>query len=273
MKNIYIIIGLLFSLTACNNWLDVELDNKVDDDKLFSTQEGFQEALAGIYSRMSKPAMYGAGLTMEYIDVLSQYYSANSTYEYWVKYDYKNSGTKSTIASMWNSLYSNISQANCILEWADKNAGVFTGETRNQVRGEALALRAFLHFDLYRLFAPDVKRAPKSEGIPYNKQFGVSLPPMYTTEEVLQLIIDDLLEAEECLKNDPIKDVIPYAIRTSTPQGDIVDKAAKDEADKYIARVNLYAVKAMLARAYQARGEYDKAVAKAKEVIECGKFR
>ena len=44
MKRIlYIFIGLLFSMTSCNDWLDVELDNKVDDDKLFNTAEGFKE--------------------------------------------------------------------------------------------------------------------------------------------------------------------------------------------------------------------------------------
>lgn len=68
--------------------------------------------------------------------------------------------------------------------------------SRNQIRGEALALRAFLHFDLYRLFSPDVKRSPKADGIPYNKEYGVSLPPMYSVEEVVQLVINDLKEAK-----------------------------------------------------------------------------
>lgn len=273
MKRLYIFIGLLFSLTSCNDWLDVELDNKVDDDKLFNTAEGFKEALAGVYSSMSKSSMYGGRLTMEYVDVLAQYYNSNSTYEYWKDYDYENSGCRSIISGMWNNLYSCISQANCILEWADKNAGVLSESDRNQIRGEALALRAFLHFDLYRLFAPDVKWAQNAEGIPYNKEFGVSLPPMYSTKEVVQLVINDLLEAEKCLQNDPIQNVVPYMIRTSTSAGDVVDKAAKDEMDKYVARVNLYSVKAMLARAYQARGEYVAAVSKAKEVIDSGKFR
>ena len=273
MKRLYIFIGLLFSLTSCNDWLDVELDNKVDDDKLFNTAEGFKEALAGVYSSMSKSSMYGGRLTMEYVDVLAQYYNSNSTYEYWEDYDYENSGCRSIISGMWNNLYACISQANCILEWADKNAGVLSESDRNQIRGEALALRAFLHFDLYRLFAPDVKWAQNAEGIPYNKEFGVSLPPMYSTKEVVQLVINDLLEAEKCLQNDPIQNVVPYMIRTSTSAGDVVDKAAKDEMDKYVARVNLYSVKAMLARAYQARGEYVAAVSKAKEVIDSGKFR
>ena len=107
MKRIlYIFIGLLFSLTSCNDWLDVELDNKVDDDKLFNTAEGFKEALAGVYSSMSKSSMYGGRLTMEYVDVLAQYYNSNSTYEYWKDYDYENSGCRSIISGMWNNLYS-----------------------------------------------------------------------------------------------------------------------------------------------------------------------
>lgn len=276
MKKIYVIIGLLLSLTACNNWLDVELDNKVDDDKLFSTADGFKEALAGVYSQMSKSDMYGKNLTMEYIDLCGQYYNyggVSQQYEKWKEFDYENSGVKNTIANFWNRMYRNIGQLNSILMWADKNGGVMTEEQRNQVRGEALGLRAYLHFDLYRMFCPDVKLSPKVEGIPYNKEFGVSLPPMYTVEEVLQLVITDLLEAEKCLENDPITTVIPYEIKTETEAGEIVDIAAKDEADKYVARMNLYAVKATLARVYQARGEYTKAIEKAQEVIDCGKFR
>ena len=128
-------------------------------------------------------------------------------------------------------------------------------------RGEALALRAFLHFDLYRLFCPDVKLSPRAEGIPYNKEFGVSLPPMYTVEEIVQLVINDLKEAETLLANDPIVSIVPYTL------------SSKSDADKYVARMNLYGVKAMLARVYQAKGDNVKAVAYAKEVIESGKFR
>ncbi|MEG2556255.1 MAG: RagB/SusD family nutrient uptake outer membrane protein [Odoribacter sp.] len=273
---LYISLFLLFSLSGCNNWLDVELDNKVDDNKLFSTTDGFKEALAGVYSELAKPMMYGKSMTMEYTDLLARYYLYNSVqdrYEYWKDYNYVNSSSKGVISGYWNNLYSNISQVNCILEWADKNSGVLSETDRNQIRGEALALRAYLHFDLYRMFSPDAKRSPKANGIPYNKEFGVSLPPMYSVEEVMQLIINDLKEAEICLANDPIIGVIPYAITTSTNDGEIVDAAAKDKADQYVARMNLYSVKAMLARVYQARGEYTNAITKAKEVIESKKFR
>ena len=279
MKKYLSIIATTFVIlmsSSCNNWLDVELDNKVDDNKLFATAEGFREALAGVYSEMSKSDMYGQALTMEYPDLLAQYYSYNSvanSYTYWKDFDYNNASVQSTQSRFWTRLYHNIGQINCILEWADKNAEVLSETEYNQIRGEALGLRAYMHFDLYRLFSPDVKVSPKADAIPYNKQFGVALPPMYTAEECVQLIINDLLEAETCLINDPIKDVIPYEISILSEDGTEDIGADKNAADMYVARMNLYAVKAMLARAYQARGDYNKAVQKAREVIESGKFR
>lgn len=269
-------VCLLFVLSACNSWLDVELDNKVEDSKLFSTPDGFKEALAGVYSNMSKNNMYGQHLSMEYIDILGQYYSytgMSNSYVNWKDFDYESSTSVSVISGLWNSFYSNISQLNCILKYADENASVLSEIDRNQVRGEALALRAYLHFDLYRLFSPDVKRSPKAESIPYNKEFGVSIPPMYTAAELVQLVIDDLLKAEKYLVADPIVQVIPFEIKSESDKGLVVDAAAKDEADKYVARMNLYAVKALLARVYQARGQNELAIQKAKEVIESGKFR
>lgn len=278
MKKIYTIItAFLLTLSSCNDWLDVELDNKVDDRKLFSTAAGFREALAGVYSELSKSSLYGQVLTMEYMDLNGQYYSygaVSDDYRYWKDFDYANNRSKGTIGSIWNGLYHNIGQLNCILWWADKNRNVMTETERAQVVGEALGLRAYLHFDLYRLFSPDVKRQPQADGIPYNKEYGVSLPPMYTAEEAVQLVLNDLKEAETSLAGDPITRVIPYKITTDDETaGAVVDAAAKNEADRYVARMNLYAVKALMARVYQARGEYTKAVEKAREVIDCGKFR
>ena len=119
-------------------------------------------------------------------------------------------------------MYNIIANVNNLLYYCDENKQVFTtGHYYEIIKGEALGLRAFLHFEVYRMFSPDVKRAPKSDGIPYNKEFGVSLPPMYSAEETIQLIINDLKEAEQCLQNDPIEDVVPYEIRTTTDQGEL----------------------------------------------------
>lgn len=259
------LLCFLFSLYSCNSWLDIELANKVDENKLFKTEQGFQEALAGVYSELASSKLYGGTLTFEFLDVYAQYYSVTSTSRYTKHdiYDYKYASVKNIHATMWKNMYNCIAAANNIIAWADRNPNVMSPQVKKQVVGEAIAIRAFLHFDLYRLFSPDVKRDPKAKSIPYNKIFGVSLPPMYTTEAITQLILNDLLEAEELLAEDEIVTIIPYAIKSDN----------KNAADRYVARFNLYAVKAMIARLHQARGDNGNAIKYAKEVLESGKFR
>ncbi|WP_164108711.1 MULTISPECIES: RagB/SusD family nutrient uptake outer membrane protein [Sphingobacterium] len=259
-----ILLCCTFLFSGCDKWLDVELADKVTEEKMFSTPQGYQEALAGVYSKMASPGLYGKKLTMEDIDLLAQYYSydgVSATYEKWKTYNYEDAGSQSRILEIWKALYSGISGANNILKWAEKDAGVLSAEQKNQVLGEAYALRAYLHFDLIRLFCPDVKRSPKAQGVPYNLEFGVSLPPIYSVEECVQLVVNDLKEAESLLASDPITRVKPYEF------------ANKNEADKYVARLSLYGVKALLARVSLARGDKASAIKYATEVVDSEKYR
>ncbi len=260
----FIIICLTATLFSCNKWLDIDLADKVTEEKLFSTPQGYTEALAGVYSSMASSSLYGMKLTMQNLDLLAQYYSYDgvaTSYEKLRDYDYEDAASQTTILGIWRDLYSAIGGANNIIKWAGKDVTVLTPEMKNQVLGEALALRATLHLDLIRMFCPDVKKSPKAQGIPYNTEFGVSLPPMYTVEEAVQLVVDDLKEAEKLLSNDPVKTVKPY------------EMVNKNEADKYVARINLYGVKALLARVSLMRGDKTNAIKYAKEVVESGKFR
>ncbi len=262
--NIITIICLSLSLLSCNKWLDIDLADKVTEEKLFSTPQGYEEALAGVYSTMGSQSLYGKNLTMENLDLLAQYYNydgVSATYEKLKEYNYEDAGSQSKLLGIWRGLYSAISGSNNIIKWAGQDTKVLTPELRDRVLGEAYALRAFLHFDLARMFCPDVKGNPKKEGIPYNLQFGVSLPPMYTVEEIFQLVFDDLKMAEKLLANDPIKEIKPYEL------------ANKNESDKYVARINLYAVKALLARVSLSRGDKTNAIKYAEEVINSERFR
>lgn len=259
-----ILLSCVFLFSACNKWLDVELADKVPQEKLFSTEQGYQEALAGVYSEMASENLYGKRLSMEVLDLLAQYYSyagISSDYEKLKTFDYTDAKVEATILGIWSKLYTAIGSANNIIHWAEKDVNVLSPKVKNQVLGEAYALRAYLHFDLIRLFAPDVKRAPKSQGIPYNTQFGVSLPPMYSVEECVQLVMNDLREAEELLVNDPIVAVKPY------------EMVNKNDADKFVARMNLFAVKALMARVSLMRNDKTNAIKYAKEVIDSERFK
>src|SRR5690606_15711185 len=102
-------------LTSCDKWLEVDLADKVTEEKMFSTPQGYQEALAGVYSAMAGPNLYGRKLSMEYIDILAQYYNYGgiaATYEKWKNYDYADAGSEAQLLSIWRGMYSGISGAN-----------------------------------------------------------------------------------------------------------------------------------------------------------------
>lgn len=257
-------------LCSCNSWLDVELINQSGEAQLFSSEQGFTEALAGVYYDMSESTLYGQNLSFGMLEVMARTYDYSmipNSMKIFRDYDYENSDMQGYIYMIWRALYANIAAINNILEWSDKNASVLSETRRNQVKGEALALRAMHHYDVYRLFAPDIKRDKNTRILPWQDKFGVQAPPVCSTEDYLQLVVKDLNEAVRLLENDPIRSVVPYEWGKG-------EKENKDQSDMYVARMNYYAAKALLARVYLDMGEeYKKEARKlAEEVIKSEKF-
>ena len=100
MKKTLFIIGmgliLICSLTACENWFDISAKSELKSEDLLSNEQGFRDALMGCYGAMKSESLYGAQLTMTYMDVLGQYYSTASAslnvFEYANNYNYTNQG-------------------------------------------------------------------------------------------------------------------------------------------------------------------------------------
>ena len=77
MKNKILIAVTLMVCTiasSCNDWLDVTPQARVNADKLFSTPEGYESAVYGIYTAMTDASIYGTHMTFGLMDVLAQYY-------------------------------------------------------------------------------------------------------------------------------------------------------------------------------------------------------
>ena len=70
---------------------------------------------------------------------------------------------------MWNSNYNAIANCNYLLKNIAEKGSVMNEDLRQLVEGEALALRAFLHFDLLRGYAPSFKMVKNEPAIPYVK--------------------------------------------------------------------------------------------------------
>ena len=62
-----ICLGMVF-LSSCSNWLDVQPKTTVEEEKVFSRELGFKEALTGVYIKMASTDLYrysGAALSGE----------------------------------------------------------------------------------------------------------------------------------------------------------------------------------------------------------------
>ena len=177
MKN-KILIGLVlfaFTLGSCDSWLDVAPDDQVNEETLFKTGEGYRTALNGVYKDLSVTSLYGREMTWGFLDVLAQCYdswSINSghIYDKALSYKYQDKEIKSLIQSIWSNSYNAVANCNNLIDRAQKeDPSKFAEgeEERNLIWGEALALRAFIHFDMLRLFAPSprvVKAAGDDKG-------------------------------------------------------------------------------------------------------------
>ena len=63
MKRILLACVSLFFL-GCGNFLDINPESEVVNDDMFSTAEGVEDALYGVYMSMVKEDMYGGGEEM-----------------------------------------------------------------------------------------------------------------------------------------------------------------------------------------------------------------
>ena len=99
---LWIIAVLVLFFSACNSWLDVDLENRVEEQDLFSKASGFQKALAAVYSQMASESLYGYQLSYGTLDVMGQLYDYSklpTNWDYIKELNYRNSDFRSLIGS------------------------------------------------------------------------------------------------------------------------------------------------------------------------------
>jgi len=253
------VIAAALLLTGCNKWLDVQPRSQVEDTELFSTESGYKEALAGIYSSMVSAKTYAKELTYGFLGILGQewdfYYAAQ--YDDAAAYNYDASYPTASIRDIWANNYSGIANANNLLAHIDDDVRLFSADNHDVIKGEALALRAFLHFDLLRCFGVSYEVNPRQPAIPYSTALSYRVFPQLTVEQVAQAVEQDLLAAEALLRtSDPL--VTGREITEATDNGYLLNRQL---------HLNYYAVKALQARLYMWTHQFDKALAAADIVI------
>ncbi len=247
----YIVLSLsgLFLAAGCGDWLEVKPYDTMAEGDLLSNEEGFKKLLNGVYVDLNRDELYGLTLTVEMVEVMGGSYLIGSDPLTWGDYidldnrNFTSEYWRTRLDNTWNKAYELIRNCNTILEQMESRRSVFTGGNYNLIRGEALALRALLHFDMFRLFGPVYKLDPTKKSIPYVASASLQVQELLPGDEVMRRVIEDLEEAEKLLAEDPIITTTDHlAARAGTGEADITEYRTL--------RLNYYAVQALLARAY-----------------------
>ncbi|WP_207515360.1 RagB/SusD family nutrient uptake outer membrane protein [Longitalea luteola] len=277
MKNIIWFAIVVLTLSSCKKWLDVKPVSQVPESDLFNTAEGFEESLNGVYSRCARRDLYGFELTCGFPEVLAQNYSFPGAddfrgYVQTSKYNYKERNFIVRKDTAWIGLYHAIVNCNLLLRNLETRKEVLSPDRWALIKAEALALRAFLHFDVLRLFAPSFKSKPTAKAIPYVADFSNQVTPASTVTEVLTKIADDLSQAKELIR--PVDPILTAAYKPSYP----TDTVRTEELANTLFmqnrrhRMNYYAICAELARVNLYMEKTTEALNNALEVINSNKF-
>ena len=263
-------------LTSCDSWLDVQPEASVGETELFSTREGFANALNGIYTRCAQSDFYGGEFSVGTPEALAQNYT-NSVYDYthYMKtslFDYTDAYFKTRMDSVWSAAYSAIANCNLILQNIDNHQDLFSNSEYGMIKGEALALRAYVHFDMLRCFGSSYLTGADRAAIPYVTDYSNKVTPLSSVKEVTTKALKDLNEAKSLMSGDPI---LSADYEVGYPDDD--DQTETDDQNLFWQnrrhRMNYYAVCGELARIYLYVGDHTNALKNATEVIEANKFK
>ena len=254
MKNriTYIIVFFVgvMALSACKKKVDLNPTYTVNGDASFKTVDDYQAALIGAYARLKSNDWYSSGgLEPEAFvglpDMLSDnlYETSESLANFTTLQRWAYTSDNTNIENIWVTGYSIIQEANLVLRNIDKLSPGDAGAV-NRIKGQALALRAHVHFDLLRWFGEDFGRNSTKLGLPYVDVYDIEQKPSrLTVKQTLDKIEGDLHAAKDLLSN------------VDAPIQSITSTAGTNRA-----YVDSLVVDAMLARMYNYSGVSDSAI-------------
>lgn len=234
---IVLILTLASWFWACESFTEVDLpQSQLTGEAVYNDVATATAALSDIYGRMRESGLVsgnGQGLSAlmaSYSDELVVYNSSSAAAPY---YNHTVSATNSSVANFWNTSYGQIYAANALIEGLENSESIETAD-KEKLRGEALFIRALLHFHLMNVFG----KIPYITTTDYHINAVVyrqSIP------EVYEAVISDLSQAKTLLPN-------AYAV-------------------SFRVRPNKAAASALLARVYLYNENWDLAAAEASTVI------
>ena len=203
MKNIYILLTIVISSLFIYSCGEEFLDSQPLTDKntatYYSTPEEAYEALAGCYDGLQRASDAGVPMTLNSIMVADLCFTGFGAID---PDDYKmldehDKNVEPNFVSLfwpnWQEYYIAIYRANLLIKKIGQIDWSSAPAQKNIIEGEARFLRAYLYFDIVRMF----------ENIPLLTEPTVEYVPQADPDDVYKTITEDLLFAiNNCSKDN-----------------------------------------------------------------------
>ncbi len=257
--------SLMLVGTSCEDWLNVQPKTEIKSEMVFDKPVYFEQALIGVYLSIAERDLYGEQLTFYFMDVIADLYDIdNFDADYYKsgERDYQDLFATGIINEVWNNAYNAVTNINNLLENVEKQS-VVPEVTAKMIKGEALGLRAFLHFDLLRMFGPanlsDDASKLSRKIIPYVLEYDKQLSPQLSIAQTLEKIYADLDESITLLEEND-----PWGVNKAATVDEYADELFYQNR-KF--RFNYWAAIATKARVLMWEGNYREALALAEKFI------
>ncbi|MDR1746962.1 MAG: RagB/SusD family nutrient uptake outer membrane protein [Tannerella sp.] len=248
-----IILSAVICLTfaSCKDFLDVLPSESVPSSQSIGNVADARIAINGVYRLMTSSSYYGRTMIL-YSEFKGGDFGLTTTAIAGdALYFFYHNPQSNSYSDVWSQGYIVLLQVNNII--ANIESGNVTTPTAadekelNAIKGQALTVRAFVHFDLARIY-----------GYPYMKDNGASLGATIVTE---------VLPAKAQLGRNTVSECYAQAITDLNSALPLLEGSTKKNG-----AISYYAAKALLARIYLYKGDWDNAYSNAKDVIDNGGY-
>jgi len=203
-KKILLILITGFTLSCSESFLELPLQQSVENAEALTNLEDFQSSITGIYNEISGSEYYGRYMMLipdVMADDVKQNAQANRIEDYAEHIVRVSDGDA---LNLWTTMYGAINATNLIIN-SDVDVPNSVIDEQNHIIGEAYALRGQIYFDMVRFFAQHYTFTPDAShlGIPIVLTFDPTREPSRNSvKEVYDQIIMDMTEAIDLMNTD-----------------------------------------------------------------------
>ena len=248
--NTAVALGVLLGASSCDGFLDRIPTDSVVSESAMATLADAEVVANGLYTDLKYYTMYGS-----YIPYMGDMrgdnlYPTNASGTGRTIYTLEYEPVQSTYFGMWQNYYTTIMRANTLIANIETIPVMSSAdqEKKDDILGQALAIRALCHWDIARLY-----------GYPYMKDNGASLGAVVLTEVVAP--------SESKLPRNTVAETYAQVEKDLTLA---LTKLSKSKNDGHF---NYWAARMLQAKVALYKGDWQTAYTAASEVVESSPYR